>query len=83
MKITVGGSMGFKKTGKPYENIDSMTYFSIEKDVPEEIVEQATKELNEKVNKILAEEATKKMIVAYKTYRDKITKLETLLDSGE
>jgi hypothetical protein len=83
MKITIGGSMGFKKTGKPYENIDSMTYFSIEKDVPEEMVEQTTKELNEKVNKILAEEATKKMIMAYKTYRDKIVKLEALLDSGE
>jgi hypothetical protein len=83
MKITIGGSMGFKKTGKPYENIDSMTYFSIEKDVPEEMVEQTTKELNEKVNKILAEEATKKMVMAYKTYRDKIVKLEALLDSGE
>jgi hypothetical protein len=72
MKISIGGSMGFKKTGKPYENVDSMTYFSIEKEIDEENADEEIKLLSDKVNKVLAEEATKKMVVAYKTYRDKI-----------
>jgi len=72
MKVNIGGSMGFKKTGRPYENVDSMTYFSIEKEINEETADEEIRALSDKVNKVLAEEATKKMVVAYKTYRDKI-----------
>jgi hypothetical protein len=80
MKVTIGGTMGFKKTGKPYENVDATTYFSIEKDIPEEECEKDIPELFNKVNKILAEEATKKMVLAYKTYRDKIANIEKILE---
>ena len=82
MKISIGGSMGFKKTGKPYENVDAMTYFSIEREFDEEPSKKELGELFDKVNKVLAEEATKKMVVAYKTYKEKVSKLEELLDSG-
>ena len=74
-KITIGGSMGFKKTGKPYENVDATTYFSIEKEIPENMPEDQLRELFDKVNKILAEEATKKMVVAYKVYKKDIVDL--------
>ena len=76
MKVKIGGTMGFKKTGKPYENVDATTFFEIEKDVPEEELSA----LFDKVNKILSEEATKKMVVAYKTYREKISNLERMID---
>jgi len=83
MKISVGGSMSYKKNGKAYENVDSMTYFSIEKEVPEDFPEDKLRELFDKVNKILAEESTRKMILAYKTYREKIVKIEELLNKEE
>jgi hypothetical protein len=75
MKITVGGSMSFKKTGKPYENVDAMTYFAIEKDVSSDWTEEQTEELFDKVNDILAKESVKKFKLAYTTYIEKINKI--------
>jgi hypothetical protein len=83
MKISIGGSMSYKKSGKAYENVDSMTYFSIEKEVPEDFPAGKLRELFDKVNKILAEESTRKMIVAFKTYKEKISKIEELLNKEE
>lgn len=82
-KITIGGSMGFKKIGKPYENIEAITYFSIEEENSNNFSEEEITKLHEKVNKILAEEAVKKMILAYKTYKEKLNSLEKLLDEGK
>jgi hypothetical protein len=83
MKVNIGGSISYKKNGKAYENVDSMTYFSIEKEIPEDLPEDKLRELFDKVNKILAEESTRKMILAYKTYKEKITKIEELLSKEE
>ena len=83
MKIICGGSMGFKKTGRAYENVDATTYFSIEKEVPADWPREELTKFFDKVNTILAEEATKKMVVAYKTYKEKVVELERLLDEGK
>ena len=72
MKITCGGSMGFKKQGKPYESIDANTFFTIEKEVPDDWPKEKLEELFNKTNEILSREATKKMKVAYTTYMNYI-----------
>ena len=53
MKITVGGSMGFKKQGKPYESIDANTFFTIEKEVPDDWPKEKLEELFNKTNDII------------------------------
>ena len=83
IKITCGGSIGYKKTGKPYENVDATTYFSIEKEVPADWPKEELTKFFDKVNTILAEEAVKKMVVAYKIYKEKVVGLERLLDEGK
>jgi hypothetical protein len=75
MKITCGGSMSYKKTGKPYENVDAMTFFSVEKEVSSDWTEEQTEALHAKVNEILVKESAKKFKVAYETYINVINKI--------
>ncbi len=79
MKINVGGTIGFKIIGKPYETIEATTSFSTEKEVPDNFSKEALEEFFDKTNNILSREATKKMQIAVNEYKQKIIKLREVL----
>ena len=76
MKIVIGGTMGFKIQGNSYESINADTYFTIEKEVDADFPKEALRKFFDKTNKILEEEAVKKMKIAYDTYRKKINNIK-------
>jgi len=81
MKIKVGGSIGFKIIGKPYESIDASTVFSVEKEVPDDTsFEEIEEDMFNKTNQILEKESLKKMKIAYKAYQEKMDRIRSMID---
>lgn len=82
MKITVGGTMGFKIQGRPYESIDVSSVFTLEKDFPDgqKINQEELDILFDKSTKRLAGDAIKKLAVAIKEYNTTVKKYRELIE---
>jgi len=80
MKITIGGAMGFKVQGLPYESIDASAVFTVEKEFPDgtPINSEEIEKISDKVNKILTSEAMKKIKIAVKEYHGQVTSLKDM-----
>jgi len=81
MKMTFGGTMGFKIQGKQYESIDATAVFTLEKEFSDDVPinEETIKSVSDKVNTILTKEASKRMKTAVNEYKNNISKLKSML----
>lgn len=79
MKVTVGGSMGWKIQGKQYESIDASSVFTIEKEVPDDVKFEAMEEMMDKTTKALEKDATKKMKSSIEQYKTKVEEYKKIL----
>ena len=81
MKITIGGTIGFKITAKPYEPININTTFMYEHDKDEMLSDKEVDTFNEKVNKQLEIQLKKKAAIALKVYKELKKNLEKFINS--
>lgn len=80
MKVTTGGTIGFKIIAKPYEPISVSATFSYEHDNNDKLSKEEVETLNEKVNKVLEEQLKKKANVAFKIYKEARERLASIID---
>jgi NH3-dependent NAD+ synthetase len=78
MKIKVGGNIGYKIQGKPYESIDVSSYCLIEVE-RDELTESNYEELNEKINELIKKENRKKLKLAIGEYKDSLEKIRSVI----
>lgn len=75
MKITLGGSMGYKIQVAQFEPLEASSYFGIE-DEFENFDEEKIEKFNEKINAILQKQVNEKMKVAIINYKENIVRLK-------
>lgn len=80
MKMTIGGSMGFKIQGKPYETIEANSYLSIEIENSDGLTDEAILKLKEKIDRSLKEDATNKLKNAFDIYKNRVEHLRKVGD---
>ena len=80
MKVTAGGSIGYKIQGKPYESIDVNTFISIEYDsnIESDDIEKNIQQTQEKINELLKLENRKKLKLAIEEYKTKLEAIRSL-----
>lgn len=79
MNVKVGGSMGYKIQGAPYESIDAMSIITIEKEVPDDFSAEKLQEFSDRITNMLEKDIVKKLKTAIETYKEKVNKLKALL----
>ena len=80
MKITVGGSIGYKIMIKQYEPIEVSSSCEIEFEAPQENdlsggLDEWMNKFNDKATEVIKNENRKRMKVAIEEYREKIERL--------
>ena len=78
IKITMGGSMGFKMQGKQYESVDANSHFTLEAEVSKKLNQEELDSLSDKINNILEKDSAKRMSRAYELYKDKLENIRKL-----
>jgi len=79
MIVKIGGSMGFKIKGNPYENIEATSFLTIEKEVPSDMSNKELQDFFNRIDKLLAEEAANKIKIAKETYTKKVLNLKNAI----
>jgi hypothetical protein len=74
MKVTLGGSIGYKIQGKPYESIDIMSICTI--DIEDEKVN--IEEVYDKIRETIKSENRKKLKLAIEEYKNKLEEIRRL-----
>jgi hypothetical protein len=76
MKITLGGSMGYKIQVAQFEPLEASSYFGIEDEI-ESFDEDKIEMFNAKINALLQKQVNEKMKVAIVNYKENIARLKS------
>lgn len=75
MKVTVGGTMGYKIQGRQYESIDGSSVFTIEHEFPDDTPFENVEKLMDKTTKALEKDSVKKIKAAMEQYKMRVQEL--------